>query len=281
MLKFYAAGKHGMKILGILFSVLAIALPVHGAEIQVVAAELAPHAGLQLPQQGWVPRVLTLALKDRGYEPLIQFMPFPRALSWAQQGQVEAIAPLYKSAARAEYLLFSEPLGWSQTALFYHSKKPINFKDLEDLKGLKVALMRGARVSDEFDDNTGMVRVEVTSYEQQVRMLMAGRVDAIVGEEFVVRAMLRQQYSPGAQDIVQAEQPLAVQAMYVGVAKNAKHAAAKLTAINLGLAQLRASGVYAAILAEYGIVYRKGHLFAIDAMDTFEAPIEQRLGEER
>jgi polar amino acid transport system substrate-binding protein len=268
-----------MTYLGILLFVLIAALPVKGAEIQVVAAELAPHAGLLLPQHGWVPRVLTLALKDRGFEPLIQFMPFPRALSWAQQGQVEAIAPLYKSAARAEYLLFSEPLGFSQTALFYQSKKPINFKGLDDLKGLKVAVMRGARVSDDFDDNGDLVRVEVTSYEQQVRMLMAGRVDAIVGEEFVVREMLRRQYSPGARGIVQAEQPLAVQAMYVGVAKNAKHAAAKLTAINLGLAQLRASGVYGAILAEYGIAYRNGYLLPIGALDTSEPHIDRREGE--
>jgi polar amino acid transport system substrate-binding protein len=255
-----------MKVYWVIGLLVCLSARVHAAEIHVVAAELAPHAGQLLPQQGWVPRVLALALKDRGYEPRIAFMPFRRALSLAQLGQAEAIAPLYKSVARAEFLLFSEPLGLSNTALFYRRSKPVAFSTLADLKGLKVAVMRGARVSDKFDTFRGMVRVEVTSYEQQVRMLMAGRVDAIVGEEFVVRAMIERQYTLTDHDIVQAATPLAVQGMYVGVAKSARDAQAKVRAINLGLAQLRASGVYGAILAEYGMAYDVGVLRPLSAV---------------
>ncbi|UTA46778.1 transporter substrate-binding domain-containing protein [Simiduia sp. 21SJ11W-1] len=230
------------------------------SEIRIAAAELAPHAGQLLPEQGWVPRVLALALIEHGYAPHIQFMPFRRALSSAQQGKVEAIAPLYKSPAREAYLLFSDPLGVSATALFYRRAHPVHFERIQDLAGLKVAVMRGARVSDDFDSFAQLVRVEVTSYEQQVRMLMAGRVDAIVGEEFVVRAMIERQYRLADHDIVQAPSPVALQAMYVGVAKSAIGAQEKLVAINAGVAKLAASGVLQSVLAEYGIHYDQGRL---------------------
>lgn len=233
---------------------------VSAAEISIAAAELEPHAGEQLPQQGWVPQVLGIALKQRGYQAHFQFLPFRRALRSAERGYVDAISPLYISETRKQHLLFSEPLGLSQTVLFYRRAKPIVFNKIADLAGLRVVVMRGARVSDEFDRAVNIERIEVTSYEQQVRMLMMGRVDALVGEEFVVRSVMARTDKHAADLLVQADTALATQGIYAAVSKAIPDAEAKIQAINIGLAEMKASGSFSKILAGYGISYDAGLL---------------------
>ncbi len=232
---------------------------VSAEELTVAAAELAPHAGQQVPNKGWVPRLLSYALAERGYKTNVVFMPFRRALSSAQQGKVHAMAPLYKSPAREQLMIFSEPLAYSQTAIFYHHQKPIAFEQVANLARLKIAVMRGARVSDEFDRASEIIKVEVSSYEQLVRMLVARRVDGLVGEEFVVRnAMLTAGISE--QVLVQADQPLATQGLYAAVSKQLPNAIALVEAINEGVNAARDSGALREILAEYAMQEEAGTL---------------------
>lgn len=240
-------------------SLLFCSPSIHGTVLSIAAAELEPHSGALLQDNGWVPRVISEALVGSDYQPQFQFLPFRRALMLAQKGGFEVVLPLYISAERKTSLLFSAPLGISQTVLFYRKAKPLTFETVADLKGLSVAIMRGARVSDEFDNASHFKRVEVTSYQQQVSMLMLGRVDALVGEEFIVRAVIARNQKPVA-ELLQAESALATQGIYAAVSKAVPDADAKIAAINLGLEKIKASGVYASILADYNIAYEEGML---------------------
>jgi polar amino acid transport system substrate-binding protein len=254
-----------MKLYFVIIALIIYPLGAKSASVNMAAAELDPHAGLLLPHNGWVPQVLGIALKDSGYEFNVDFLPFRRALLSAQNGDYDAISPLYISDDREQSLYFSQSLGISRTLLFYRSTKPIKFKEIADLSGLHIAIMRGARVNDEFDRATNFHRIEVTSYEQLVRMLMMGRVDALVGDEFVVRAaMENNSTSKDAHlvrgEIVQGKIALATQGIYAAVSKKAIEPEAIVRAISKGITKLKVSGEYSKILAQHGIGYEDGLL---------------------
>jgi polar amino acid transport system substrate-binding protein len=226
------------------------------SDFSFTGAELAPHSGQALPQKGWVPQVINEALKGSGYRVDFQFLPFNRALVSVRKGQIDAMSPLYISESRKAFLYFSEPLVVSKTALFYTKEKPVNFRQISDLYGLKIAIMRGASVNPEFDKYQQMIRIEVTSYDQLVRMLLLGRVDALVGEEFVVREIIKNDREfNGKHRLLQGEVALATQGLYVAVSRAAPDAANKFKALNVGLSRLKVSGRFNQILLQHGIVY--------------------------
>jgi polar amino acid transport system substrate-binding protein len=249
-----------MKLYCVIIALIIYPLSTSATSVNIAAAELEPHAGLLLPYHGWVPRVLNIALKDSGYTTKFDFLPFRRALMSTENGNYDAISPLYISDERKQKLYFSDPLGVSKTLLFYRNLAPVKFDSIADLSGLTVAIMRGARVNDEFDQATNFYRVEVTSYAQLVRMLLAGRVDALVGEEFVVRAEIAHHGALSENTLMQATKALATQGIYAAVSKAVIDSEAKILAINLGIAKLKASGEYSRILAQHGIGYEDGLL---------------------
>ncbi|MBB1270605.1 ABC transporter substrate-binding protein [Shewanella sp. SR44-3] len=227
----------------------------------ITGAELAPHSGQTLAKMGWVPQVLDEALIDSGYQLEYEFLPFNRALISVKKGVIDAMSPLYISESRKVFLHYSEPLGISQTALFFAKTKPIDYHNISDLKGLSIAIMRGASVNPEFDKSQDFTRVEATSYGQLVRMLLLGRVDAVVGEEFVVREIINNDKEfNGKAKLAQANVALATQGLYVGVSKAAPDAVNKMAALNTGLAALKVSGRFSQILLQHGIIYNQGVL---------------------
>lgn len=238
--------------------VLLLLLPATGqAEraLHLAIAPLEPYADEALPGKGWVPVALAQALKSTDYTLDLHFMPFRRALSITQQGEADIMLPLYWSESRNKTLLFSEPLGISQTALFYLAERPLKYTAIEDLTDLRIAVLRGATVSPTFDRAHHFTRIEATSYEQLVKMLLAGRADALVGDVFVVLALCER--LTGNRDALhQISPPLVEPGVHLAISRKLPDAEPLLASINQQLAQLKSSGDYAALLAAYGIVYQ-------------------------
>jgi polar amino acid transport system substrate-binding protein len=229
------------------------------SKFSIAGAELAPHSGHALPQQGWVPQVINEALEGSGYRVDFKILPFNRALLAVKKGQIDAISPLYINELRKSFLLYSEPLVVSETVLFYTKEKPVHYQKISDLSGLKIAIMRGASVNSEFDSYQGLSKIEVTSYQQLVRMLLLGRVDALVGEEFVVREIIKNDSEfKGKHRLLQADVALATQGLYVAVSKAVPDPEVKLQVLNARVNQLKTSGRFSQILLQHGILFDNG-----------------------
>lgn len=61
------------------------------------------------------------------------------------------------------------------------ARKGIELQNFDDLKGLRIGVLQGIRLSPEFDQHLGLHKVPVRNYETQLNMLAAGRLDAISG----------------------------------------------------------------------------------------------------
>lgn len=71
-------------------------------------------------------------------------------------------------------------------------RKDLEVSNLKELEGLLVGKTRGTRLSDNFDNDENIHKVELTNYQQVIGMLKSGRIDAIAGSGMALSYHLKQ-----------------------------------------------------------------------------------------
>jgi polar amino acid transport system substrate-binding protein len=69
-------------------------------------------------------------------------------------------------------------------------RKGISIDTYEDLKGLQIGKTRSTRLNSRFDTDTALRKYKLNNYEQAVKMIAAGRLDAVAGSQLVLSYQL-------------------------------------------------------------------------------------------
>ncbi|ADU61547.1 MAG: transporter substrate-binding domain-containing protein [Pseudodesulfovibrio sp.] len=111
--------------------------------------------------------------------------PFKRGLKLTESGDVDAMIGVLRRPEREAYLHYIEPAYKHETskAFFVLKGRENTIARHEDLYGLRVGTVLGGRYYPGFDDDTRIFKHPVTSYDLNFRMLLAGRIDAVVMTE--------------------------------------------------------------------------------------------------
>ncbi len=72
------------------------------------------------------------------------------------------------------------------------ARKGIKLASYDDLKNIRIGKTRGTKLSDRFDSDQNLQLLELNGYEQAIKMLVAGRIDAIAGSSLVLTYQLAQ-----------------------------------------------------------------------------------------
>lgn len=107
------------------------------------------------------------------------------ALEALKRGETD-ICDMYSSDARAEIYLFSDPV-YYQRGVILISNDNDSVLNAADLNGLTVAVQKGDYVVDFLNRETEFVNLVYTvDYEESVRLVKEGKVDAMAGDEPVI-----------------------------------------------------------------------------------------------
>ena len=128
----------------------------------------------------------TEALSGDRFE--VELTDWLRALRLAEQGQGGLLA-VSRTPARERWLAFSKPCWYDQLRLVVRTDSPLDFREVADLKGLRVGMARGTTGGAAFDaaEAAGQLQTvrDALSAPQRLRALMAGRIDvAVVGDTY-------------------------------------------------------------------------------------------------
>lgn len=129
-------------------------------------------------------------------KPVIIQCPFARCLTMLEQGSADLMINLKKLPEREKNLIFIEPplFVQDQPIRFYTlSNNNININKLTDLLPLVVGTIRGAAYFPEFDNNTKIRKVDFTTREQLVNMLLKGRIDTFLEREESIEPLISSQ----------------------------------------------------------------------------------------
>jgi polar amino acid transport system substrate-binding protein len=86
---------------------------------------------------------------------------------------------MFKYEALNSYVTYISPLPSLENVVI--GLRDSKFKKVSDLEGKRIAYLRGAKFSDVIDNNNKIIKITTHDFHQGIDMLMAKRVDAIIG----------------------------------------------------------------------------------------------------
>jgi len=222
--------------------------------LRLTNGEWPPYLGQQLPHQGVASRIISEAFAMEGVDVQWEFHPWARSLQLAERGQRDGSAVWLYSEERAERFYISDPVVESVYYLFHRKSLHIDWQDVDDLRGLKIAGTRGYDYGEAFQqaEADGHLQVSrITSDEQGFRQLLAGRVDLFPLDKVVGFDMLHQHFSAAERAQLSFHpRPLRSDSLHLMLSREIPGNAELIARFNRSLAHLRDSGKVAKYLLE-------------------------------
>lgn len=183
-------------------------------------------------------------------------MPWPRALHLVSQGKVDLIPTLFKNKKRIHEYLFVEPsYAYEVNQLFALENKNIEFNGLlSQLNDYKIGTVREYSYGEKFDAASQIKKFTSLNEEVLVSALINKRVDAIVGNPFILNRVMEQQ---NVSSKIEAIKPyLAHTPVYLALTKKRKNAAKIKLALEEQIRVLKLSPYYIELLNKYQLNFK-------------------------
>jgi len=173
---------------------LAAALPLRAAtqrRLQVVTYDIVPYG--MLDEQGQLGGEFVDITNRLAVQTGIAFdnrlLPYPRAVATIEHGQSDLVVGLV-TATLQRIAHQVAPVAYSDIVVI--GRIGARFDSLLELHGKTVGYMRGASFDDDFQRDELIRKYETSSMPQTIQMLLAGRLDAIIGTGIAVSYALKQ-----------------------------------------------------------------------------------------
>jgi polar amino acid transport system substrate-binding protein len=222
--------------------------------VRLTNGEWAPYLGEQLPHRGVASRIVTEAFALEGIEVHWEFYPWARALYLAERGERTGTALWLRSPEREKAFHISEPVIESGYYLFHRKDRPLDWRQVGDLSGLRLGGGIGYDYGKAFQraEASGQLQVNrLASEEQGLRMVLAGRLDAFPMDKVVAFALLNDRFSSAERRQMSFHpRPLRSDSLHLMLSREIPGNAELMARFNKGLAALRDSGRTARYLME-------------------------------
>ena len=236
-------------MIGGMSPVTGLAEPQH---VFLTATEYPPYYGQTLENYGWISEIIVTAYQRVGYEVTIKFYPWKRAITMVEDGECDGLFTVWYRPEREAKMAFSTPLPPNELVFYKRKIDPIRFTTFEALKPYLIGMVRGYVYPPAFEHATYLKREEVTEDIQNLKKLVANRVDLIIIDKGMAKYLIKTML-PEAQDKLEWLEPaIEISPQYLVISKQASDYQRKLDDFNRGLAQLMQEGGLEKIRTKYG-----------------------------
>jgi len=104
--------------------------------------------------------------------------PYTRIRSGLKSGRAD-LSIMFKYSELNDYVVYVAPLPTLKTVVV--GLKGSSFDSIQSLENKRIAYLRGGSFSEQIDNNPNIQKYRTTNFLQGVKMLLGGRVDAIIG----------------------------------------------------------------------------------------------------
>lgn len=212
-----------------------------------------PYYAEHLPDGGPVAEITKEAFRRVGYDVVIEFVPWIRALELSKNGEYDGLVGAFYSEERSHYFTYSEKL--TEAAVVFVSRKGrrITYSSLDDLKPYRIGILRGAVLTQEFDTATYLMTEEVVEHELNIKKLMGDRVDLIVLGKFHLLQILNQKFPDWIDKIEIINPPLMINGLFNAISKQNPEHERIVSDFNRGLKEIQDDGMFGRIMKRHGI----------------------------
>jgi polar amino acid transport system substrate-binding protein len=172
-------------ILGLLVScLLSIPARAQPERLTIAYPQWPPY---KIVQNGSIGGIDALVLDEIARRTGLEFeyveCPWARCLIMLQNGSVDMITSIARTAERTAVMDFLEPPTRDNYAISFYTSvaAPHALHRYEDLAGLDIGIIRGSAYFERFDRDRTLLKTLVTRETQLIDMLAGGRLDVILG----------------------------------------------------------------------------------------------------
>lgn len=243
------------RVILIIIVLLLVSFPVLSGNNRIIMAadSWPPFADPDATGEGLCIRIVRAAFESQGFEVVMHFLPWTRALVSLQAGSVEVIPTIWMNSERAEKYYFSDPYLINTVVFLKRASDRFEYAGLESLNGKTIGLIRGYSYDEEFLAATNYQKVTVSSLVQNLLLLTSYRIDLSVDDFIVARMLLNRQDESLKNGIAFAETPLSQKELYIATSRDNPRGREIIDIFNAGLKEIGENGFYDALIREYNI----------------------------
>ncbi len=211
-----------------------------------------PYCSETLENGGIMTEISTEAFKRTGWTFNIKFMNWSRAMKLCEKGKLDMVQAAYYNRNRAEKFHFTDSCAKAEIVIFKKKGSDISFEQLEDLKPYTFGILRGWSYPEAFM-KADYLKKEITDKPAvNIRKLIKGRVDLIIGGKQVVHHIARTKFPQQADQLVALDPPLETNKLYHVITRKRADAERIAEDFNKGLQMMKADGTYDRIMQKHG-----------------------------
>ncbi len=201
----------------------------------------------ELKYHGVLSRIVTEAFASEGITVEYGFFPWKRSMEYAKEGKWDgSLGWAYERPDFKPDFYFSNPFFTVPKAIFHLKRKPLDWKTVDDLKGLRIGITASYTYGEAFDRavKEGKLSVEAVTYDlQNIKKLLAGRFDAFAMEIDVATYLMQTALSPEEAEQITYHPNLLMEAgLSVIFPKKSEKSPRLVETLNKGLQKLKDSG---------------------------------------
>lgn len=212
-----------LRYLCLLFVMLSAAHAANPIVIQLVTHDLPPYSFINKKGQadGLAMQRVSCALQLLKLPHKIRFVPWARAQMLARKGEADAFFAASQSFERDEYAVLSSVIAPQEWRWYWLKKTTLNPTAADFKSRAHVGSFLGGNMLEWLVKNNYQVTAKPVDNPQLLKMLLAGRVDAILANNLVMDSLVMQAGADNkVTSVLEQNKPLGVYFTKTFLAKN-------------------------------------------------------------
>ena len=198
------------------------------------------------------PRIATeivhLALAKSGYEPASESLDSWTVPSDLKADKYDGCAAMWKTTEREAYLFFSKPYLESRIHLAGKKGSDVNITDLSQLKGKRLALVKGYAYGELVDSLTGVEIIYGKDDVSNLKMLISDDADYTLVDDLLIQYALKEHTEKCEEFLDFGKQSLQTNPIHFAVRQNLPGAEDMIKQFDQTIRLMQADGTYNRVL---------------------------------
>lgn len=207
-----------------------------------------PLFGPDMKNQGVFSEIVKKTFSRVGYEVQIEFVPWKRAMSWAERGSYDGLIGVFFTEERAVSFGYTDPVARVDMVFVTTKDRTVSFSKLADLMPYSIGVVRGYHYTEEFDSADYLKKIVSVDTKTNIKLMLKGRVDLVVGCREVIVFLLERDFPDAVDTVGVISPPLTSSNLYVGISKEKKGYRRIIDNFNYGLEIMKRDGIYQRII---------------------------------
>jgi polar amino acid transport system substrate-binding protein len=222
--------------------------------IRLAAMNWKPYTAQDLPGSGFYAEIVTRALARGGYDVVVEFYPWKRALLLVREGRINGLIGAGYTPERAEFMAYPDYAWESDFHFFRMGGGDRTVKNFNELCPATLGQLRGTRVTRLVEKLVPCMDIDFTdSIKKNLDKLIYGRVDYVINTPETLRHLMGAYHPDKVGQLGRIDPPLEHVRIYTAFSKQMPGWEALALALTTGVEAMKATGEYEAILKRHGM----------------------------